>query len=392
MKESNINTDNNNFSRRAFLRNCTGFGLGCFVFNNMDFSENLLTGNTKELNNSNTIKLHKADYWKSLGKKITQCELCPNGCTLAVGENGNCHSRGNRDGEYYSLVYGLPAIIALDNIEKSPLYHYQIKDKAFSIATSGCNLHCNYCQNSDYSQVGPDEVKTYPLEPADVIARAKKNGVNAINFFYTEPTIYFEYMRDIAVLAKKENMKTFCVTAGSINEEPLNELIPLIDAFVFGLKGFDKVFYTKYIHGELEPIKNSLKILAKNKDKTWFEIVNLLVTDLNVDDTQITAMCKWIKEEIGIDVPLHFTRFEPYYKMKDFEPTPISSLSNAYQIAKDIGLQYVYTGNLPGNDGCNTYCPKCRKTLIERVDFDIIKNITDKGKCSCGHQLPGYWL
>ena len=373
-------------SRRIFIRNCSAFCLGFYVFNKFGFPGQVLA-NTPQIKG-----LHKADYWKSLGDKTTQCQLCPNKCTLQPGGNGNCHSRGNRDGEYYSLVYGLPAVIALDNIEKSPLYHYQLKDKAFSIATSGCNLHCQYCQNWDYSQVGPDEVKTFNLEPADVIARAKKNKVNAINFFYTEPTIYFEYMRDIAKLAKKENMKTFCITAGYINEEPLTELIPLIDAFVVGLKGFNNEFYTTYLKAELEPVKKSLKVLAKNKDKTWFEIVNLLVTGLNVGSEEITAMCNWIKDEIGKDVPLHFTRFEPYYNMKDLEPTPISSLSNAYKIAKDIGLEYVYTGNLPGNDGCNTICPKCGKPLIERVDFDIIKNITDKGKCPCGHQLPGYWL
>jgi len=378
--------DSTHISRRHFIQRSCALCAGWYLFNNLMFPEKLIASP------ANGDGLHKADYWKSLADKMTQCKLCPNECIVAPGENGNCHSRGNRDGEYYSLVYGLPAVIALDNIEKSPLYHYQITDKALSIATSGCNLHCQYCQNSDYSQVGPGDIKTFSLEPAEVIARAKKNDVNAINFFYTEPTIYFEYMRDIATLAKKEGMKTFCVTAGYINEEPLTELIPLIDAFVFGLKGFDKDYYSTVIGGELEPVKKSLKLLAKNADKTWFEIVNLLVTGLNVDTAQITEMCQWIKDEIGIDVPLHFTRFEPYYKLKDLDPTPIDALSNAYKIATDLGLEYVYVGNLPGNEGCNTVCPKCGTIVIERVDFEVIKNTTVKGKCNCGNQLPGHWI
>lgn len=379
--------DSSHISRRHFIQRSCAFCAGWYIFNNLMIPKKLIASPAMMGKG-----LHKAEYWKSLSDKMTQCQLCPNECITSPGENGNCHSRGNRDGEYYSLVYGLPAVIALDNIEKSPLYHYQISGKAFSIATSGCNLHCQYCQNWDYSQVTIDDVKTFPLEPAEVIARAKKNDVNAINFFYTEPTIYFEYMRDIATLAKKEGMKTFCVTAGYINEEPLTELIPLIDAFVFGLKGFDKDYYSNIIGGELEPIKKSLKLLAKNADKTWFEIVNLLVTGLNVDSKQITEMCQWIKDEIGKDVPLHFTRFEPYYKLKDLDPTPIDALSNAYKIATDLGLEYVYVGNLPGNEGCNTVCPKCGTTVIERVDFEVIKNTTVKGKCSCGNQLPGHWI
>ncbi len=380
------NQSGKNVSRRLFIQRCSAFCMGLYIFNNSIFPEQIFGNIRKEK------ELHKADYWKALADKTTQCQLCPNGCILLPGENGKCFSRGNRDGVLYSLVYALPSVIALDNIEKSPLYHYQIKDQVFSIATSGCNMHCQFCQNWEYSQVSPDKVKTFDLEPADVIARAKKNGVNAINFFYTEPIIYFEYMRDIATLAKKENMKTFCVTAGYINEEPLTELIPLIDAFVFGLKGFDNDFYSTYIGCELEPIKKSLKLLAENKDKTWFEIVNLLVTGLNDSSEIIEVMCKWIKDEIGKDVPLHFSRFEPYYKLKDIEPTPISTLSSAYKIAKDSGLEYVYVGNLPGNEGSNTVCPKCGKTVIERVNFETIKNITDKGKCPCGNQLPGNWI
>jgi pyruvate formate lyase activating enzyme len=377
----------NRISRRTFIQQGTLLCVGCYLFGSF-------LNNKKGYANA-PIKfndLHKADYWTALTDNKIKCGLCPNACEVSPGENGKCHSRGNRDGVFYSLVYSYAAVISLDNIEKTPLFHYQINGQSLSIATTGCNLQCQFCQNWEYSQADFDATKAFYLEPAEVIARAKKNGVDSINFFYTEPTVYFEYMRDIATLAKKENMTTFCITNGYINAEPLNELIPLIDAFAFGLKGFDNNFYTTYLGGELEPVKKSLLLLAKNQEKTWFEIVNLLVTGLNDDTTKITEMCQWIKDNIGTDVPLHFTGFEPYYLMKDIEPTPVSTLIASRKKAMELGLNYVYIGNFPGSDGGNTFCPKCGKTLIERVNFETIKNNTDKGKCSCGQQLPGHWI
>lgn len=374
-------------SRRKFISQGSLLCIGCYLLGNAMFRRNAIGSPQIKITD-----LHKADYWTSLTDNKIKCQLCPNGCEVAPGENGKCHSRGNREGVFYSLVYSYPAVISLDNIEKTPLFHYQIKGQSLSIATTGCNLQCQFCQNWEYSQADFDITKAFYLEPSEVIARAKKNGADSINFFYTEPTIYFEYMRDIATLAKKENMTTFCITNGYINEDPLTELIPLIDAFAFGLKGFDEKFYSTYLGGTLEPVKKSLLLLARNKEKTWFEIVNLLVNGLNDDSEKINEMCQWIKDNIGTDVPLHFTRFEPYYLLKNLEPTPVSTLISARSSAQNIGLEYVYVGNLPGDDGCNTVCPECSKTLIERVNFETIKNNTDKGKCSCGHQLPGHWI
>lgn len=374
----------NDFSRREFMKKCIACSVGYFALSRMSFAGQLLPEETNQL--------HKAKYWKPLTGGETQCLLCPNECTLRPGANGICHSRGNRDGEFYSLVYGRPAVISLDEIEKSPLYHYQIKENAFSIATSGCNLDCQFCQNWKITQAGPDEVETFKLEPKEVIRRAKKNKVNSINFFYSEPTVYFEYMLDIAALAKKENMKTFCITAGYINDEPLNELIPYIDAFVLGIKSFDETFYKKYIGCSVEPIKKTLKTLAKHKDKTWFEIVNLLITDLNDQEESIRQMCWWIAQEAGNDVPVHFTRFEPAYKMPDTLPTPVSTLENSYNIAKECGLNYVYIGNLPGHKGNNTFCPACKEAVIERINYKVVNNSLKNGKCSCGNKIPGFWI
>lgn len=336
--------------------------------------------------------LHEALYWEQAADGATRCTLCPAACVRTPGTDGSCRARGNRDGSLYSLVYGRPAVISLDRIEKSPLYHFEIEGKAFSIATAGCNLHCRFCQNWPYSQEGPDAVKSYNLSPRDVIARAKKHKVNTINFFYTEPVVYYEYMIDIAQRAKKEGMQTVCVTAGFINPEPLLQLTELIDAFVFGLKGFDDTFYRTYIGCELEPIKRALKILSEKRDTTWVEVVNLLVPGLNDSDASVRAMCAWLASDIGVDVPLHFTRFEPYYELKKVPPTPVETIRKAHAAAGAAGLQYVYMGNIPGSEGANTFCPKCGKAVVERVNFQVVKRHLKKGVCTCGFRLPGQWL
>ncbi len=379
-EEKNCNEN----SRRKFIKNCLACTAGFTILGGLDFPEKLFA--------QNTDGLHKASFWEPMADNKVKCKLCPNGCILLPEKNGPCFTRGNRKGELFALSYAKPSVITLDDIEKSPLYHYQLSEKVFSIATAGCNLHCQFCQNWEISQSGPDNVKTFDLSPEEVIARAKKNNVNSINFFYTEPIIYYEYMLDIAKLAKQNKMKTFCITAGYISPEPLDEFIPYIDAFVIGLKGFDDTFYKKYCSGNVSYIKQTIKTLAKNKDKAWFEIVNLLITDLNDSKEGINEMVQWIKNEVGINVPLHFTRFEPAYKMMDVQATPLSRLEDAYDIAKKAGIEYVYVGNIPGHKGNNTYCPKCGKLLIERVNYEVIKNNLKNSKCSCGNEIPGHWL
>jgi len=372
-------------SRKKFLRYLFRFNAGLALYNKF-----LLPQTIPASGYSGQIQ---AEHWESLSDNKIRCLLCPNKCILSPGQNGLCYSRGNRNGVHYSLVYGLPAIIAQDTIEKSPLYHFYPGISAFSIATSGCNLSCQFCQNWQYSQTGPENVKNFILSPEEVIKKAKKFSIQSINFFYTEPTIYFEYVKAIARLAKKEKLKTVCVTAGYINDKPLGELIELIDAFVFGLKGFDENFYQKYIGCGLEHIKRSLKQLAESKNRIWFEIVNLLVPTLNDNMSTVTEMCSWLAEEVGVNVPLHFTRFEPKHILSELPPTPISTIKKAYSIAKSAGIKHVYIGNLPGHDESNTMCPGCGKTVIERLNFSIIKNIVKRGKCPfCQYQIEGVWV
>lgn len=371
--------------RRGFIK----AGCYCSLFGLTSGSLFELFGGDKKRAKSG---LNIAKYWgKNSGGSVT-CVLCPNECTVLEGENGTCRSRGNRDGKLRSLSYGKPAVIASDRIEKTPLYHYEMDGKVFSLATAGCNLACQFCQNHEYSQKGPNEVKAYSLSPEEVIGRAKKNKMKGINFFYTEPVVYYEYMLDIAKIAQKEKLKTFCITAGYIHPEPLEELIPHVDAFAFGLKGFDNEFYQNYVGCKLDPIKKSLKILASHKEQTWFEIVNLLLPGLNDNPESISAMSKWLASEIGKEIPLHFTRFEPYYKLAHLAATPLKTLQKAQTIAKKAGLQHVYIGNMPGAEKANTFCPRCGKAVVERVGFKTISKKLKNGKCSCGEQIPGYWL
>lgn len=376
-------------SRRVFCKNCLAGAVGIL-------SAPLIESGSEVMAETH-VRLKKADYWTALSDNKTKCLLCPNGCVRSPGENGRCRSRGNRDGKYYSLSYGRPCVIALDSIEKSPLYHFQIEGQAFSIATPGCNLGCKYCHNWKYSQKGPLEVeKVFDLEPEEVIRRAKKHGVTTMNYFYTEPTIYYEYMTDIARLARKAGMRNVCVTAGYINEEPLRNLMPLIDAFVVGLKGFTEDYYNDYLNSSVEPVKRTLKILSENRKHAkghapWFEIVYLVVPGLNDKEAELDAMAHWVHDNVGHDVPLHFTRFSPAYQLKELPPTPVGTLDQARNIAMKAGLEYVYEGNVPGSEGAHTYCPACHQKVIERLGFTVIKNDLNKGKCQCGHVLPGNW-
>jgi pyruvate formate lyase activating enzyme len=304
---------------------------------------------------------------------------------------GKCKARENRDGKYFSLVYNTPCLIHLDKIEKLPIYHMLPGTNVFSIATAGCNLSCKYCQNWQFSQKSPYETQNYKLTPSEVVKKAKEAKCSTIAYFYTEPVIYFEYMYDIAKLAKKENMKNIMVSAGYINEDPLKEVAPYIDAVTFGLKGFSNKYYNEVIGGELEYVQNTL--LRLEKLNIWYEIVNLIVPTLNDNLSDIKRMCEWIKTNLSVTKPIHFTRFVPEYQLRDLPFTPQSTLEKARNIALETGLSYVYTGNMPGHEGNNTYCPGCKKLLIQRIGIKLINNYIKNGKCPfCGTKQMGNWV
>ncbi|MFH1457901.1 MAG: AmmeMemoRadiSam system radical SAM enzyme [Candidatus Omnitrophota bacterium] len=329
-------------------------------------------------------------FYEKLKGNTVQCHICPRHCIIPAGRRGFCGVRENRDGILYALSYGKLVSAHIDPIEKKPLFHFYPATTAFSIATAGCNLRCKFCQNWEISQRKPEEVNYSYIEPRDLIEKVMESGSLTIAYTYTEPTIFYEYMLETAKLAKKEGIKNIMHSCGYINEPPLRELIPYLDAANIDLKGFSDDYYQKLSEASLEPVLNTLRILKE--EGVHLEITNLLLPGFNDDPETIAKMCLWIKENLGADTPLHFSRFFPMYKLLSLNPTPVQSLERARQIALDSGLKYVYIGNLAGHPAENTYCPKCKQLLIERKGYFILKNNIQDGKCKyCGEKIEGVW-
>ena len=318
-----------------------------------------------------------------------QCELCPRLCILAPGQRGECRARENIQGELISLVYGSPCAVHIDPMEKKPLFHFLPGSPVFSVATAGCNLHCRFCQNWQISQRPPEETQNYDLPPDKLVEAAEKNGCQSIAYTYSEPIVFYEYMYDSSVLAHQRKMKNVMVTAGYINEKPLLELCPVIDAANVDFKG-DADYYREVCLGTVEPVLRTLEIMQRQG--VWLEITNLLVPTLNDQPEKIKWLAKWIFDHLGPDVPLHFSRFHPMYKLRNLPPTPLGTMKSARKIAREIGLNYVYIGNVPGLEGESTFCPGCGKVLIKRIGYQILENNLRDGRCKfCGHPIPGVW-
>ncbi len=335
--------------------------------------------------------LKLASYWQPIEGDVVQCLLCPRKCVLGSGQRGVCTVRISKDGKLYTLGYGNPVAIHIDPIEKKPFFHVAPGEQVYSLAVAGCNMRCIFCQNWQISQSKPDETQNYALSPEAVVSEAIQNHCKFIAYTYTEPTVFYEYMLDIAKIAKQKGIKNTMHTCGYINPEPLKELLPYMDAVNVDLKGFSEEFYGKIgLMAELEPVLDTLK--AIKKQGVWLEITNLLIPGFNDDPAKIKEMCVWIRDNLGPDVPLHFSRFMPAFKLENLPPTPVEKLQEAYVIAKAAGLKYVYLGNLPGNPEENTYCPRCGKIVVKREGYRILENNISKGKCKfCGYSIAGRW-
>ena len=336
------------------------------------------------------IKAKRSPYFKSLENKKIMCTLCPRYCVVEDGKRGYCEVRENRGGIYYSLVYGNPCAVHIDPIEKKPFFHVLPSSKAFSLATAGCNFDCKFCQNWEISQARPEETFNYDMPPEKVIELAKEFGCLSIASTYVEPMIFYEYMYDIGRLAYKEDILNICHSNGFVNPGPLRALCRYLDAACIDLKAFSEGFYRDITEGRLSPVLETLKILKEEGVHT--EIVNLVIPTKNDDLNMIKEMVNWIKKELGPDVPLHFTRFYPQYKLKNLPPTPVETLERAREIGLSEGLKYVYIGNVPGHPGENTYCPNCHKLIIWRLGYHIQELKLNEGRCAyCGYPIPGIW-
>jgi len=330
-------------------------------------------------------------HFSSLKDGKIQCQLCPRECIVPGGGRGFCGVRENRDGKYYSLVYGNPCAVHVDPVEKKPFYHLLPASTSFSIATAGCNFHCKFCQNWEISQVAPDETYNFEMSPDQVVELAKKAGSRTIAYTYVEPTIFFEYMLDTARLARKEGILNVYHSNGFINPGPLKELCKVLTAANVDLKGFTEEYYSSMSQGRLAPVLRTLKTLKG--EGVHLEITNLVIPTQNDNPETVQKMCTWIKNELGADTPIHFSRFYPLYKLRNLPPTPVTTLERNRKIAMDAGLEYAYIGNVPGHDGERTYCPQCKKLLIFRQGYTIGEINLNKGKCKfCGKPISGIWV
>ncbi len=319
-----------------------------------------------------------------------QCQLCPRYCRLKENQRGDCLARINKNGKMHTLVYGNPCSVHIDPVEKKPLFHVLPESNAFSIATAGCNLHCKYCQNWQISQSKPEDLNNYDLSPDQIIRGALKGNCKSIAYTYTEPIIFYEYLFDTAKLAHKNGLLNLMVTAGYINQQPLLELCPHIDAANIDLKGITEEYYQKMCFATLAPVLNTLKVIQTQG--VWIEITNLIVPTWNDTEKDIRNLCKWIVSNMGTNVPIHFSRFWPMHQLKNLPPTPIDTLSLAWEIAQEEGINYAYIGNVPGHKGNHTYCPHDKKLLIKRKGYIILENNTIDGKCKyCKTKIPGIW-
>ena len=377
MRCNNCNINKRDFIKRSLAMSA---GLICFPY------ESLLP----EIYFENQGIYKKLAMYQEETARGIMCRICPNECVLKEGELSKCNNRKVRNSKLYTLAYGNPCTAAIDPIEKKPLYHFLPGSRAYSIATAGCNLVCLNCQNWSISQTSPDKTRNLDLMPEQVVAESVKNKCASIAYTYSEPTTFYEYVFETATIARKEGVKNIIKSNGYINAEPLKKLCSVIDAANIDLKAFTESIYLKLTGGKLQPVLDSLKVYKEMG--VWLEITNLIVPGWSDNPDDIGKMCKWLSENGFSNTPIHFSRFYPIYKLEQLPPTPVEMLNNACRIAKDEGLKYVYTGNVPGNEISDTICPACNSTLIVRQGFRIVSNLITDGKCNkCGQTIVGIW-
>ena len=320
---------------------------------------------------------------------LIQCELCPKGCVLEEGQRGDCRMRVNLDGKLRAITYGYPCSIHVDPIEKKPLFHFHPGTSILSIATAGCNLHCKNCQNWEISQSNPEDVPAYKITPDNLIKLAIDENSHSIAYTYTDPFAFYEYTLNSSKIAHDRGLKNVLVTAGYLNRKPLKQLFSISDAANVDLKFFDDGMYRRVTTGSLKPVLETL-VLAKEMD-IWLEVTHIVIPTLNDDFSLIRKMCIWILNNLGKETPIHFSRFHPHYLLKNLPPTPVVTLRRAREIAKDVGLNYVYIGNVWGEEE-NTYCPTTGELLIRRLGYTILENNIKDGKCECCREsIAGRW-
>ncbi|MFC1454683.1 AmmeMemoRadiSam system radical SAM enzyme [Candidatus Undinarchaeota archaeon] len=333
--------------------------------------------------------LHEAKYYTKSADSSVDCQLCPHHCKIQEGKRGLCRVRENQGGKLFSMNYGKLVSMNVDPIEKKPLFHFYPGTQTLSIATTGCNMRCQFCQNWQISQAEPESLSFDEVPPEKVVEMAKSQGLGHISYTYTEPTIFYEYAFDVAKLAHKEGIKNSFVSNGFIEEQPLRDLAPYLDAMNMDFKMTNKANYKKYCGADAFDVVQRTAKLCKELG-IHLEITTLIVPELNDNPKELEYIFDFIAG-IDKDIPLHLSRFHPDYKMLDAQITPLETLISAANLAKER-LNYVYVGNTPEYPAENTLCPKCDTLIIKRSSFSVLSNALDEGKCpKCGEKIPIKW-
>ena len=376
--------------RRQFLRG--GVGAACALGFGGDLMR-LLAGRAGAAGTDEGagIVAAPARHYRKEANKAVTCLLCPRECAVADVERGYCGVRENRGGDYHTLVYGALCSANVDPIEKKPLFHYLPSTTALSVATAGCNMECKFCQNWQISQFRPEQIeRSHNVPPERLATIAKGRGCPTIAYTYSEPVVFNEYVHDAAEAGRKTGVGSVMISNGYIQEKPLRELCRQLTGMKVDLKGFTEKFYKEQCAARLGPVLEALETLASTG--IHFEIVVLLIPTLNDSSAEIQSMAKWIVKQLGPDVPIHFSRFHPTYRLMNLPPTPVPTLTRARKIAMDAGNNFVYVGNVPSHPGENTYCSGCQRILIRRMGYRTqVVNLND-GRCgSCRRTIPGVW-
>ncbi len=336
--------------------------------------------------------MKEAMLYEKLKDNKVRCKLCGHRCLIKEGKRGICRVRENTDGKLYSLVYGKVVAKHNDPIEKKPLYHFYPRSFSFSICTVGCNFKCLFCQNADISQVPKDQEKVlgWPATPEEIVNEATQQKAASISYTYTEPTIFFEFAYDVGRLAVEKGLKNIFVSNGFMSKEAIEIIRPYLHAANIDLKSFRDKYYKEICGGRLKPVLDTITNMVKMG--IWVEVTTLLIPTLNDSEEELGDIAQWIYE-LNPHIPWHISRFYPTYRLTNVPPTPVSSIHKAREIALKTGLHYVYSGNVPGDEGENTYCPKCATLLIERYGYHIPQYNIKEGHCpNCGTKISGVGL
>lgn len=380
-------------NRRDFLGSCArgGAALGLLpLASNLDLG---LATSQLPLGAVNNVASVRARYWHPVDAREIICDLCPSRCQIQHGERGTCGVRENENGAYISKVYGKPCEYRRDPVEKGPFFHFLPGTNSLAIGLAGCNLDCKYCQSASFAKARPEVTDNKNLSPRGLASQLVDLGWQSVTFTFSEPLQSIEYVLDVASLVRPHGVKVLVHTAAWFLSEPFEDVCNSVDAVNIDLKGFTEDFYRNVTGGTLEPVLNNIR-RARSHPNLWLELTNLVIPGYNDNDETFYAMCQWIMDNCGPDTPLHVSKFFPQYKFRNLPPTPNETLRRLRKLAFRAGLRYVYLGNMAGDPGESSYCPKCGVKMISRVSYDVSFPNFDPQTATCtkcGLRIPGMW-